>query len=237
MEDAQKDLSEIEKDKSKFTSKQYEEAKKRKDTAEKAYKDLGGITGSSLSKQENQSEKLRQQTEKYNLLLNKQALEQQRFAEDLQMKVDESRIKAMNEGSKKTIAQMELNFEKEMQAIDRQKEDALRKKIEDARSAFESNPKNKGKSFDATGIELSDDENKYFDELYKAAIANNEKAYSELANQYLSYTDQRLAIEKKFNDDVALLQEARKRDEAKGDTDEVANSPTRISATTTSSII
>ena len=221
-EDAQKDLSEIEKDKSKFTSKQYEEAKKRKDTAEKAYKDLGGITGSSLSKQENQSEKLRQQTEKYNLLLNKQALEQQRFAEDLQMKVDESRIKAMNEGSKKTIAQMELNFEKEMQAIDRQKEDALRKKIEDARSAFESNPKNKGKSFDATGIELSDDENKYFDELYKAAIANNEKAYSELANQYLSYTDQRLAIEKKFNDDVALLQEARKRAEAKGDTDEVA---------------
>ena len=221
-EDAKKKLSEIEKDKSKFTSKQYEEAKKRKETAEKKYKDLGGITGSSLSKQENQSEKLRQQTEKYNLLLNKQALEQQRFAEDLQMKVDESRIKAMNEGSKKTIAQMELNFEKEMQAIDRQKEDALRKKIEDARSAFESNPKNKGKSFDATGIELSDDENKYFDELYKAAIANNEKAYSELANQYLSYTDQRLAIEKKFNDDVALLQEARKRAEAKGDTDEVA---------------
>jgi hypothetical protein len=174
------------------------------------------------SSQESAADKLRQQTEKYNLLLNKQALEQQRFAEDLQMKVDESRIKAMNEGSKKTIAQMELNFEKEMQAIDRQKEDALRKKIEDARSAFESNPKNKGKSFDATGIELSDDENKYFDELYKAAIANNEKAYSELANQYLSYTDQRLAIEKKFNDDVALLQEARKRAEAKGDTDEVA---------------
>lgn len=174
------------------------------------------------SSQESAADKLRQQQEKYNLLLNKQALEQQRFAEDLQMKVDESRIKAMNEGSKKTIAQMELNFEKEMQAIDRQKEDALRKKIEDARSAFESNPKNKGKSFDATGIELSDDENKYFDELYKAAIANNEKAYSELANQYLSYTDQRLAIEKKFNDDVALLQEARKRAEAKGDTDEVA---------------
>lgn len=174
------------------------------------------------SSQESAADKLRQQTEKYNLLLNKQALEQQRFAEDLQMKVDESRIKAMNEGSKKTIAQMELNFEKEMQAIDRQKEDALRKKIEDARSAFESNPKNKGKSFDATGIELSDDENKYFDELYKAAIANNEKAYSERANQYLSYTDQRLAIEKKFNDDVALLQEARKRAEAKGDTDEVA---------------
>lgn len=170
----------------------------------------------------NKLDTLRKNQEKYNLLLDKQALEQKRSAEDLQNQVDESRIKAMNEGSKKTIAQMELNFEKELQVIDRQKEDALRKKVEDARSAFESNPKNKGKSFDATGIKLSDDENKYFEELYKSAIVNNEKAYSELANQYLSYTDQRLAIEKKFNDDIALLQEARKKAEEKGDTDEVA---------------
>lgn len=221
-EDAKKKLSEIEKDKSKFTSKQYEEAKKREETTEKAYKKLGGLTGSKLTKQENQADKLRKQTDKYNVLLEKQALEQQRSAEDLQMKVDEARIKAMDEGFEKTIAEMELNFEKEMQAIDRQKEDALRKKIEDARSIWETNPKNKGKSFDAAGIKLSDDEQKYFDELYKAAIANNEKTYSDLADKYQSYTDERLAIEKKFNDDITVLQEARKKAEAKGDTDEVA---------------
>ena len=221
-DDAKKKLSEIEKDKSKFTSKQYEEAKKRAETTEKAYKNLGGITGSSLTKQENQAEKLRKQTDRYNDLLDKQALEQRRSAEDLQMKVDEARIKAMNEGSAKTIAEMELNFEKEMQAIDRQKEDALRKKIEDARAAWEANPKNKGKSFDATGIELSDDENKYYDALYKAAVLNNEKIYSNLANEYLSYTDERLAIEKKFNDDIVVLQEIRKKAESKGNTDEVA---------------
>jgi len=221
-EDAKKRLSEIEKDKSKFTSKQYEEAKKREETTEKAYKKLGGLTGSKLTKQENQADKLRKQTDKYNVLLDKQALEQQRSAEDLQMKVDEARIKAMDEGFEKTIAEMELNFEKEMQAIDRQKEDALRKKIEDARSVWEADPKNKGKSFDATGIKLSDDEQKYFDELYKAAIANNEKTYSDLADKYLSYTDRRLEIEKKFNDDIAVLQEARRKAEAKGDTDEVA---------------
>lgn len=157
---------------------------------------MGGITGSSLTKQENQTEKLRKQTDKYNVLLEKQALEQKRNAEDLQMRVDEARIKAMDEGSAKTIAEMELNFEKEMQAIDRQKEDALRKKIEDARTAWDANPENKGKSFDATGIELSDNERKHFDELYKAAIANNEKAYKDLTEQYLSYTDERLAIEK-----------------------------------------
>lgn len=102
--EAKKKLSEIEKDKSKFTSKQYEEAKKREETAEKTYKNLGGITGSSLTKQENQTEKLRKQTDKYNVLLDKQALEQRRSAEDLQMKVDEARIKAMDEGSAKTIA-------------------------------------------------------------------------------------------------------------------------------------
>lgn len=221
-DDAKKKLSEIEKDKSKFTSKQYEEAKKRAETTEKAYKNLGGITGSSLTKQENQTEKLRKQTDKYNVLLEKQALEQKRNAEDLQMRVDEARIKAMDEGSAKTIAEMELNFEKEMQAIDRQKEDALRKKIEDARTAWDANPENKGKSFDATGIELSDNERKHFDELYKAAIANNEKAYKDLTEQYLSYTDERLAIEKKFNDDIAVLQEARRKAEAKGDADGIA---------------
>lgn len=221
-DDAKKKLSEIEKDKSKFTSKQYEEAKKRVETTEKAYKNLGGITGSSLTKQDNQTEKLRKQTDKYNALLDKQSLEQQRSAEDLQMEVDEARIKAMDEGSAKTIAEMELNFEKEMQAIDRQKKDALRKKVEDARAAWEANPKNKGKSFDATDIKLSDDEQNYYDELYKIAIISNEKIYKDLAERYLSYADERLAIEKKFNDDISILQEARKKAEAKGDASEIA---------------
>ena len=221
-DDAKKKLSEIEKDKSKFTSKQYEEAKKRVETTEKAYKNLGGITGSSLTKQDNQTEKLRKQTDKYNALLDKQSLEQQRSTEDLQMEVDEARIKAMDEGSAKTIAEMELNFEKEMQAIDRQKKDALRKKVEDARAAWEANPKKKGKSFDATDIKLSDDEQNYYDELYKIAIISNEKIYKDLAEHYLSYADERLAIEKKFNDDISILQEARKKAEAKGDASEIA---------------
>ena len=179
-DDAKKKLSEIEKDKSKFTSKQYEEAKKRVETTEKAYKNLGGITGSSLTKQDNQTEKLRKQTDKYNALLDKQSLEQQRSAEDLQMRVDEARIKAMDEGSAKTIAEMELNFEK------------------------------------------SDDEQNYYDELYKTAIISNEKIYKDLAERYLSYADERLAIEKKFNDDISILQEARKKAETKGDASEIA---------------
>lgn len=60
------------------------------------------------------------------------------------------------------------------------------------------------------------------DELYQITIANNEKTYKDLANQYLSYADERLAIEKKFNDDIAVLHEARKKAEAKGDTNGIA---------------
>lgn len=220
--EAKKALSEIEKDKSKFTSKQYKDAKKRSETTEKVYKDLGGVTGSSLTKQENQAEKLRKETNKYNLLIDKQALDQKRSAEDMQNQVDEARIKAMDEGSAKTIAEMELNFEKEMQTIDRQKEDALRKKIENARAAFEADPKNAKKTFSPTGIVLSDGENSVFDNLYKAAISNNDKQYQALADKYQSYTDQRLEIEKKFNDDIAVLQEARKRAESEGNADEVS---------------
>jgi tape measure domain-containing protein len=217
-EDAKKKLSEIEKDKSKFTSKQYEEAKKRVETTEKAYKNLGGITGSSLTKQENQAEKLRKQTDRYNVLLDKQALEQRRSAEDLQIKVDEARIKAMDEGHAKTIAEIELNFEKEMQAIDRQKEDALRKKIEDARTAWDANPENKGKSFDGSGIKLSKDENTLFNELYKGGITAFEKnlkayqdkqdnAWNEYYIKYGEYQEKRKAITDKYEKLIAKTEE------------------------------
>ncbi len=172
------------------------------------------ITG---NKQDTEAEKLRKQTDKYNVLLDKQALEQQRSAEDLQMKVDEARIKAMDEGSAKTIAEMELNFEKEMQAIDRQKEDALRKKIEDARAAWEANPKNNRKSFDATGLELSADENKYYDALYKAAILNNEKeqkeikekqrkAWQEYFIEFGNYQEKRKNLIQKYDDEISKFQ-------------------------------
>lgn len=160
--------------------------------------------------------------EKITSILAEQMLERKRLAEDLQIQIEESRLVAMNDGVDKTIAQMELNFEKEMQAIDRQKEDALRRKIENARAAFEADPKNKDKVFDSSGVEFSDEENRLFDELYKAAVARNEKVYFEFANQYQSYTDERLSIERKFNDDIILLQEARKKAAANGNTDEIS---------------
>lgn len=42
-----------------------------------------------------------------------------------------------------------------------------------------------------------------------------------MLNQYQDYTDQRLAIERKFNEDIATLQEQRKQAVKNGDTDQV----------------
>lgn len=151
-------------------------------------------------------------------LMDKQALEQKRSAEDMQMKIDEGRIKAMDEGSKKTIAEIELNFEKEMQAIDRQKEDLLRKKIDNARSIWEANPENKGKTFNATGISLSDSENQGFNEMYKIQIAAFEKnlkeyqslqkdAWNEYYIEYGKYQEKRMAIMEKYDKQIAKAEE------------------------------
>lgn len=151
-------------------------------------------------------------------LMDKQALEQKRSAEDMQMNIDEARIKAMDEGSKKTIAEIEFNFEKEMQAIDRQKEDLLRKKIDDARSIWEANPENKGKTFDATGISLSDSENQGFNEMYKIQIAAFEKnlkeyqslqkdAWNEYYIEYGKYQEKRMAIMEKYDKQIAKAEE------------------------------
>lgn len=210
-ENAKKALTSIEKDKTKFTSKQYQDAKAREESAEKSYKDLGGDTGG--AKQGNEIQNSREQTEQYKILLSKQQLEKIRAEEDLQIQVDEARIKAMEDGSDKTIAQMELNFEKEMQAIDRQKEDMIRKRIDDAREIFNSNPGNTKGTFDASGITLSGDEVSKFGELYKSTISNFEKqqsdynkkskdAWNEYLREFGSYQEKRQAIIDSYKDKI-----------------------------------
>ena len=66
-----------------------------------------------------------------------------------------------------------------------------------------------------------------FDNVAKEAAATADTKYnrgddlSDLLNQYQDYTDQRLAIERKFNEDIATLQEQRKQAEKDGNTEQV----------------
>lgn len=181
-----------------------------KDEAEKKYKNVGGITG---SKQENQADKLRQEQEKLNELQTKNAKDLARKLEDLYFSAEQAGIDALEDGSKKTLAQMELNHEKELFAIDREKKELIQAKVNAAKAESDAeesikaakNPNYKKQTFDSSGIGLSDNESISFDNKYKAALdkqAKERQAYynaeKQSMNDYLAaygtYIEKRNAI-------------------------------------------
>ena len=205
--------------------KSYKENVKKLKEAEKELK-----VYDSSSKKDDQAKKLREEQEKYKLLLDKQNREQQRMKEDSANQLEQLEINKLKESSEKVLKQRELNHKLELQAIDREAEDKKLKVIEDARSAFDANPDNKDKIFNASVYVKSEPVKKQFDAFDKVANEKKETTdlkynrgddLSELLNQYQDYTDQRLAIEKKFNEDIATLQEQRKQAVKNGDTDQV----------------
>lgn len=205
--------------------KSYKENAKKLKEAEKELK-----VYDSSSKKDDQTKKLREEQEKYKLLLDKQNREQQRMKEDSANQLEQLEINKLKESSEKVLKQRELNHKLELQAIDREAENKKLKVIEDARSAFDANPENKDKIFNAEKYVKSEPIIKRFAEIdndtQKAKEVTNTKYnrgddLSELLNQYQDYTDQRLAIERKFNEDIATLQEQRKQAVKNGDTDQV----------------
>ena len=224
-EDAKKKLSEIEKDKSKFTSKQYEEAKERKETAEKKYKDLGGITGSSLTKQENQAKKeteklrkqqegIRSQNDKISEIERKQAIQRKRQAEDMEMEISQSEIDAMTEGAEKKRMQRELDNRKEIQSLERQKEDMIQaviqaeKEIFDAQEELKAKENNKyqKKTFDSSKVDtgkissiwdtiIENTSKKQLDD----KIRDQETSWNEYLIKFGNYQQKRLAIIEKYD--------------------------------------
>lgn len=116
-EEAKKELEKIEAEKDKFTSEQYEKAKKRVETTEKAYKNLGGVTSDKPIK-DAQKEAERQKKE------------QQQLAEELlqlRRTNQQEEINLMEDGAEKKRRQIELDYQREIDEIRKQ-----RKKWEDA---------------------------------------------------------------------------------------------------------
>lgn len=209
--------------------KELKRLKDLRDTAKATYERKGGST-SSDSKQEKEDDKLRKKQEKYNLLIDKQNLAQKRMEIDAQHEKEQIEINGLQEGSEKVLRQRKLNHEKELEAIKREAEDKKLQEIEKARSAFEAKPDNKGKSFDVDKFVKSEPVKKQFTSFDKIADAktktentkyNRGDDLSDLLNQYQDYTDKRLAIETKFNKDIATLQEQRKQAVKNGDTEQV----------------
>ena len=152
----------------------------------------------------------------YKTKMENEAREIARLYEDLELSIQKSRIDAMEEGLPKILAQNEFNHKQELIAIERQKEDTLRKLQEQEKTIWESqNPdwKKKGLKFTPTITELPKDVLSQFDALTTEAnnrlAADNKRVMDEMLDDYRTYEEKRAKIsedyEKKrkalYNDD------------------------------------
>ncbi len=182
------------------------------------------------SKQEDKAEKLRQDTEKYKQLLDNNKRDQSRAEVDAQNDVDQSIIDAMETGSAKTLAQRKLNHKKEIEAIRREAEDRKQQLIDAAKAEFEANPANAKKSFNINDLLKDKSVQGKFSQIDEQAdrkerssniMYNRGDDFSSLLDEYQDYTDKRLAIEKKYNDDIMVLRKQREQAEKDGNTSQV----------------
>jgi tape measure domain-containing protein len=188
-EDAKKKLSEIEKDKSKFTSKQYEEAKKRVETTEKSYKNLGGITGSSLTKQENLAKKQKENQEK---------LDGQLLSLHRQNQQDE--INLMREGTEKKLKQIDLDYQKQIDAIRKQEEEwskAGNGKLTDKQAQKISEAYTNAESM----------RDKDISDVTEGQLKAEQQALNDYLKEYGTFQQQKLAIAQEYAEKIRKAQE------------------------------
>ena len=132
---------------------------------------------------------------------------------ELENQVEQSRIDALVEGSEKTLAAMKLAHKKELEQIDKQKQEYLKKKQDKAEAEFKANPQNKEKTFNVSSVKLSKEEQKKFDEMIANTKTKHANEYKELEvrrlqalydylKKYGTIQEQAYAIAKEYEDKI-----------------------------------
>lgn len=145
----------------------------------------------------------------------KQQREAERAERDTQLAIEKARVDAMTEGKAKTLKQIDIEYEAEMNRINDWYDDLIAQRVQREEELWKANPKNKDKKFVASASayeHTAEDNNQYVALLENAqnkrkkAITKaneeerkaNEQAMREYLREFGTYEEKRLAITQEY---------------------------------------
>lgn len=171
------------------TSKQVKEAKDKMEASEKTYKELGGVTGSALTRQEN--------------LAKKQKKEQKKTAEELlslRRQNQQDEINLMREGTEKKLKQIDLDYQKQIDAIRKQEEEwskAGNGKLTDKQAQKISEAYTNAESM----------RDKDISDVTEGQLKAEQQALNDYLKEYGTFQQQKLAIAQEYAEKIRKAQE------------------------------
>jgi tape measure domain-containing protein len=212
-------VDKMQKNRSAYTQEQWDKAQQDLKDAKTTYNGLGGDTTDKSKKDASTRQQRLKEQQRYNELERRLAVDRQRTSVDLQFSTDQAVIDAMEDGSKKTLAQIQLDYRKQKEEIQRGYEDLKQQKIDNARQLFEANPANKDKVFDPSKVntDYTDEETANYEaqmraneETYQRSLRDQQNAQRQALLDYIkeygSIQDQKLAIAKEYEQRIAKEQ-------------------------------
>ena len=144
----------------------------------------------------------------------KAAREEARREQDFLFQKEQDRINIMEDGAKKRLAIIQLDYDRQEEEIRRRTEDQMAAFIEQQKARAEAEGKwKRGQAFNEDTPEINAHRAKLQTEEQQLLASNHdymlyqqEQVYKELLEKYQTYTDQRKSIEEKYNADIAALQ-------------------------------
>lgn len=239
--EAEQKLADLKDDNSTATEK---EIKTQQELVDGLKKKLGVDDNSVKSKQKKQEEANRLKVEQAERQRQIDEMNQQDKERAIQAELElaQAKIDTMDEGFKKQQEQIDLNYRKAKADNARRTAQYIKDQQEAERKEWEKkHPKYKeeGLVFTSptkTKNDLPQEKKDTLNAYDKAATEAREKAEASLSKalleQYQDYTDERLAIEKKFNDDIAALRIQREKFQKEGNTEKVQQTDRSIAQAT-----
>ena len=182
------------------------EAKENLKQAQKVFDDF------SVSKKEAKAQKTKSELPTFDY--EKATREEARREQDFLFQKEQARINIMEDGAQKRLAVIQLDYDRQEEEIRRRTEDQMTAFIEQEKARAEAEGKwKKGQAFNENTPEINAHKAKLQTEEQQLLASNHdymlyqqEQVYKELLEKYQTYTDQRKAIEEKYNADITALQ-------------------------------